>query len=181
MAEAVGREPPGLSNLLYNCSDRSAPLCLSRSGRMLFLLRKCRTALVPVLARVTVSRERANMNRLCIGAVAALAAVGMAVAHADPDPDYTWECDTDDFGHTSCKAVQKPECGEVDGWVVQFPPGRLSQQPYPTDSQGKMAMPAPCVGGPPYFPHAPYPTSEVHWPPPPPTSGPYPVVPGPID
>jgi hypothetical protein len=61
-------------------------------------------------------------------AIAALAAAGMAtagVAHADPD--YTWECDTDTYGHTTCRAEPIPTCAvSQDGqWVVQVPRGSL--------------------------------------------------------
>jgi hypothetical protein len=77
------------------------------------------------------------------------------VTHADPTPTpppmpgYTWECDTDDFGHTTCSAVAIPTCGlSPDGkWVVPVPPGSQS------------LIPAPCTGGPPNFPRAPYPTT----------------------
>ena len=66
-------------------------------------------------------------------AASALLTSETAVAHADPD--YTWECDTDTYGHTSCKAVPIKHCAETadGGWVVVVPPGA----PYP-------GIPAPC-------------------------------------
>jgi len=92
---------------------------------------------------------------------AALTLIGAPAAHADPTPDptpgYTWECDTNDFGHRSCSAVPEPECGLVKGWVVQLPPGTFEQPSLPK-VQGQVVLPAPCTGGPPNFPRAPYPT-----------------------
>jgi hypothetical protein len=88
------------------------------------------------------------MNKLHIGAMAALAAAGTAVAHADPTPptpDYTWECDTDEYGHTSCRAVPKPECGITpnDRRVYTLPPGTLEQPGIPTIG-GQELLPFPC-------------------------------------
>ena len=99
------------------------------------------------------------MNKLHTGAIAALAAVGMAtaaVAHADPTPappptpDYTWECDTDSLGHTSCRPEAIPVCGLTADkqWVVEALPGV------------RPLYPAPCYGGAPNFPRAPYPAAQ---------------------
>jgi hypothetical protein len=101
---------------------------------------------------------------------ATLALMGAPAAHADPD--YTWECDNDAYGHTSCRAEPIPHCGvSSDGkWVVVLPPGRDGGR----RPDGRAITPAPCTGGPPYFPHAPYPATAIFG-----TPSPAPVAPTP--
>lgn len=87
---------------------------------------------------------------------AALALIGAPTANADPtptpSPDYTWECDIDVYGHTSCTAEPIPRCAiTADGtWVVKLPTG--------TDF-GPGQIPAPCYGPGGY--QAPYPASVL--------------------
>ena len=60
---------------------------------------------------------------------ATLTLVGVPVASAEPtpppSPGYTWECDTDVYGHTSCRAEPIPRCAyTADGLaIVSIPPG----------------------------------------------------------
>jgi hypothetical protein len=111
--------------------------------------------------------ERDVMKAITAGlaaGAATLAPIVAPVAHGDPTPDptpgYTWECDTDSFGHTSCRAVPIPECGlSQDGrWIVPIPPG-----------SNPGLMPAPCSafgpGGVTDLVHAPYPATPPYFPP----------------
>ncbi len=82
------------------------------------------------------------------------ATAAMAEPTPDPLPDYTWECDTDSSGHTSCYAVGKPDClVSPDGkWVLVYPPGTFEQQV----ATGRMTqLPSLCTGGPPWHREAP--------------------------
>jgi hypothetical protein len=100
---------------------------------------------------------------------ATLALIGAATASADPtptpSPDYTWECDTDVYGHTSCHAEQIPTCVvSQDGqWVVEIPAGSKLGDP------GYTGIPAPCnafgPGGVTNLVNAPYPARPPYWPP----------------
>lgn len=95
------------------------------------------------------------MTRTITVVAAALITVilNAGIAHADPTPpptpDYTWECDTDSSGHSSCHAEPIENCGlsEDRQWVVVIPTGT------------KAVYGMPCWSPAPHFAHAPYPAA----------------------
>jgi hypothetical protein len=113
---------------------------------------------------------------ITVALMGAGAALSTGTAHADPTPDYTWECDTDSFGHSTCHAEQIPICGvSQDGqWVVVAPSGTMPSRPAPCNAFGPGGVTnlvrAPYPGRPPYYPPQPLPipaipAAPVHLPP----------------
>jgi hypothetical protein len=130
---------------------------------------------------MNVSLDLTFQTAMKITIAAALLAAGAALtvgtAHADPTPDYTWECDTDSYGHSTCRAEPIPHCSvSADGqWVVVVPPGgTYPGLPAPCNTFGPGGVTnlvrAPYPARPPYFPPQPLPipaapAAPVHLPP----------------